>query len=51
MVRPKPFWTDRNCFGHIEGQGIRKKDRKKIETKTLPDFWTKLDNFSQSVAV
>ena len=18
----KPFWTDQNCFGHIEGQGI-----------------------------
>ena len=51
LVRPKPFWTDQNCFGHIEGQGIRKKDRKKIETKTLPDFWTQLDNFSQSVAV
>ena len=24
MVRPKPFWTDQNCFGHIEGQGISK---------------------------
>ena len=23
LVRPKPFWTDQNCFGHIEGQGIR----------------------------
>ena len=22
LVRPKPFWTDQNCFGHIEGQGI-----------------------------
>ena len=21
LVRPKPFWTDQNCFGHIEGQG------------------------------
>ena len=51
LVGPKPFWTDQNYFGHIEGQGIRKKDRKKIETKTLTDFWTKLDNFSQSVAV
>ena len=19
---PKPFWTDQNCFGHIEGQDI-----------------------------
>ena len=32
-------------------RSLRKKDRKKIETKTWPDFWTKLDNFSQSVAV
>ena len=23
LVRPKPFWTDQNCFGHIEGQDIR----------------------------
>ena len=23
LVGPKPFWTDQNCFGHIEGQGIR----------------------------
>ena len=23
LVRPKPFWTDQNCFGHKEGQGIR----------------------------
>ena len=23
LVRPKPFWTDQNCFGHIEGQGIK----------------------------
>ena len=22
LVRPKQFWTDQNCFGHIEGQGI-----------------------------
>ena len=22
LVRPKPFWSDQNCFGHIEGQGI-----------------------------
>ena len=22
LVRPKPFWTDQNWFGHIEGQGI-----------------------------
>ena len=22
LVRPKPFCTDQNCFGHIEGQGI-----------------------------
>ena len=22
LVRPKPFWTDQNCFGHIERQGI-----------------------------
>ena len=21
LVRPKPFWTDRNSFGHKEGQG------------------------------
>ena len=23
LIRPKPFWTDQNCFGHIEGQGIK----------------------------
>ena len=23
LLRPKPFWTDLICFGHIEGQGIR----------------------------
>ena len=23
LVRPKAFWTDQNCFGHIEGQGIK----------------------------
>ena len=23
LVRPKPFWTNQNCFGHIEGQVIR----------------------------
>ena len=23
LVRLKPFWTDQNCFGHIEGQGIQ----------------------------
>ena len=22
LVRPKPFWINQNCFGHIEGQGI-----------------------------
>ena len=22
LVRPKPFWIDQNCFGHIEGQDI-----------------------------
>ena len=22
LVRPKPFWTDQNCFGQIQGQGI-----------------------------
>ena len=22
LVRPKPFWTDQNSFGRIEGQGI-----------------------------
>ena len=22
LVRPKPFWTNQNWFGHIEGQGI-----------------------------
>ena len=22
FVRPKSFWTNQNCFGHIEGQGI-----------------------------
>ena len=21
LVRPKPFWTNQNCFCHIEGQG------------------------------
>ena len=24
LVTPKPFWTDQNCFGYIEGQGIHK---------------------------
>ena len=24
LVRSKPFWTDQNCFGHIEWQGISK---------------------------
>ena len=23
LVTPKPFWTDQNCFGQIEGQGIK----------------------------
>ena len=23
LDRPKPFWTNQNCFGHIEGQGIK----------------------------
>ena len=23
LVRPKSIWTDQNCFGHIEGQGIQ----------------------------
>ena len=27
LVRPKPFWTDQNCFGHIEGQGINEELR------------------------
>ena len=31
LVRPKPFWTDRNCFGHIEGQGISAVISKEIE--------------------
>ena len=22
LVRPKPFWINQNCFGHIEGHGI-----------------------------
>ena len=22
LVRPKPFWSDQNCFGHIEGLDI-----------------------------
>ena len=22
LVRPRPFWTVQNCFGHIEGRGI-----------------------------
>ena len=22
LVRPKPYWTDQNCFCHIEEQGI-----------------------------
>ena len=22
LVRQKPFWTNQNCFGHLEGQGI-----------------------------
>ena len=27
LVRPKPFGTDQNCFGHIEGQGITLKSQ------------------------
>ena len=26
LARKKPFWTDQNCFGHIEGQGIKVKN-------------------------
>ena len=36
LVRPKPFWTDQNCFGHIEGQGIKEFFR------TI--FWEKTQN-------
>ena len=30
LVGPKPFWTDQNCFGHIEGQGITVLCRSKL---------------------
>ena len=23
LVRPRQFWTNQNCFGHIEGQGMK----------------------------
>ena len=28
LVRPKPFLTNQNYFGHIEGQGIRNREEK-----------------------
>ena len=36
MVRPKPFWTDQNFFGHIEGQGINLQMRLKT---CLHNIW------------
>ena len=49
LVRPKPFWTDQNSFGHIEGQGINvnsvmeflfvgQNKLEKEHTKKLPTF-------------
>ena len=35
LVRPKPLWTDQNCFGHIEGQGIREYKDKNNTTLRL----------------
>ena len=33
LVRPKPFWTDQNCFGHIKGQGISLDKNEMVTTK------------------
>ena len=41
LVRPKPFWTDQNCFGHIEGQGIRPL---RMVAKKLARNWRKTCN-------
>ena len=32
MVRPKTFWTNQNCLGHIEGQGTISRYFWKIQT-------------------
>ena len=40
-VRPKPFWTDQNCFGPIEGQGIRKVWMISIQKKTIDKYFDK----------
>ena len=40
LDRLKPFWTIQNCFGHIEGQGIRE--------KLYQHFWAKFENSGNS---
>ena len=42
LVRLKPFWTNQNCFGHIEGQGITVKSKSKISQNLGPFqiIWT-----------
>ena len=35
LVRPKPFWTDQNCFGHIEGQGKNVLFKCQLSTKKI----------------
>ena len=43
LVRPKPFWTDQNCVGHIEGQGINLKVLKECSLMTSIVFWPFFD--------
>ena len=35
MVKSKSIWSDQNCFGHIEGQGIREYKDKNNTTLRL----------------
>ena len=41
LVRPKPFWTDRNSFGHIEGQGIKEFVYPRLEVNSYPSIFDK----------
>ena len=46
LVRPKPFWTNQNCFGHIEGQGISHQQQRLAHFKGTN--LTNLISFSQN---
>ena len=35
MVKYKSIWSDQNCFGHIEGQGINPLFRTSLEKKEV----------------